>query len=652
MDNNITGNELEKNKEGVELKISFDINTINHLGVKLYATIPPMIAELVSNAWDADAHNVKITLIDGKNKSISVSDDGTGMSFEELNTQFLKVGRNRRVELKNDESNLGRKILGKKGLGKLSMFGIGKKITVSTIKNGIKNSFLMNYDDIRDCGTDEYKPEIINYQLPTEEKDGTTILIESLSRKSDFDLKGLHDSLLSRFRIFSDDFKVHINDNPIYEIKKNEIPEGKYQFVWNFPDDFTADFDTEIQENRRLFEFGIEKGITGEIFTAQTPLKKEMQGIVLFSRGKLVQENKTFNPRGNDNFFQYMFGSFDVDFVDADNSIDNCSTDRKSLAWDSFENDDLFTLNSLLEKIVTIAQRKWRGERKAAKKKKLEQKGHGIDKWLESLNQVEQPLAKKLTTAILENDDIEEEVASEYLEYIKDMYGFEGFKQFTIQLDELDELDNEQAIKLLTDWTNIEAKEYAKISIGRIKTIEQFEKFIRSNASERDVIQKFLEEFPWLLDPKMSKFEREVTYTRILKENFKDDYLPEHNRRLDFLCTDESGVIHVIELKRPNIKISLKEIQQVTEYVRFLKNHYPSTITEIRGYLISDNMTFDDGVDIIIDGLKSQNIFIKSYSDLLAEARRYNKSLYDMYIKIAEAKGNIDVSETLNDLAM
>lgn len=34
------------------LEISFDLNTIDHLGVKLYSTIPPMIAELVANAWD------------------------------------------------------------------------------------------------------------------------------------------------------------------------------------------------------------------------------------------------------------------------------------------------------------------------------------------------------------------------------------------------------------------------------------------------------------------------------------------------------------------------------------------------------------------------------------------------------------------------
>lgn len=114
--------------EQKELQVTFDINTIDHLGVKLYSTIPPMIAELVSNAWDADANNVYINFKNEGEKTITVSDDGIGMTFSELNDYFLKIGRNRRVEMHKDKTDGGRKVLGKKGLGKLSMFGIGKKL--------------------------------------------------------------------------------------------------------------------------------------------------------------------------------------------------------------------------------------------------------------------------------------------------------------------------------------------------------------------------------------------------------------------------------------------------------------------------------------------------------------------------------------------
>ena len=538
-----------------------------------------------------------------------------------------------------DETEGGRKVLGKKGLGKLSMFGVGKKITISTIKSGIKNTFVMDYKQLKVCEGNVYKPEVIERCVKTNERNGTTFLIEELSRKSDFDIEGLYRNLQSRFHIYSDKFVVHINNNNKYEINSNDIPEDKCQFIWCFPEDFEKDFCTETDRLKDLFEFGKENGVHGKIYTSQTPLNKAVQGIVLFSRGKLVQEHSTFDDRANDNFFQYMSGSFDVDFIDSSFEVDNCSTDRKSLAWDIDENEELYKLRELLKKLVSVSQKKWREQRKAEKKKKVSSHGHNVDEWIKTLNPAEKTLAKKLTDAIIDNDDINEETAAEYIGCIKDMYSFEGFKQFTAELDELQELDNEHAIRLLTDWNNIEAKEYAKIAIGRIKTIEQFEKFIKANASERDIIQKFLEEFPWLLDPKMSKFEREITYTNLLKCRFSDESdLPEKNRRLDFLCTNSAGVIHVIELKRPSIKLKTKEIQQISEYVEFIEKQFPQTQGHVKGFLISDNMTYEPGAEKVRKGLESVDIFVKSYSDLLAEARRYNDDLYRMYENITNMK--------------
>ena len=35
--------------------MKFDIGTIKHLGLQMYSTLPPVIGELVTNAWDANA---------------------------------------------------------------------------------------------------------------------------------------------------------------------------------------------------------------------------------------------------------------------------------------------------------------------------------------------------------------------------------------------------------------------------------------------------------------------------------------------------------------------------------------------------------------------------------------------------------------------
>ena len=627
---------MENNEE--KLKISFDINLIEHLGIKLYSTIPPMIAELVSNAWDADAHNVYLKFINEPQKRIEIVDDGHGMNFSELNESFLKIGRNRRVSLGNDKTPSGRNVLGKKGLGKLSMFGIGKNIEVSTVKSGIENRFVMNFNKLKEKSEEHmYEPEIIKHDVLTDEHDGTTIIITEIGRKTDFNIGSIRNNLLKRFKIFSDDFIVHINDDPELEIKANLLLEDKCQFKWNFPTDFEADFAAK-EENLELYNFGVEKKVVGTIMTSETPISNEEQGIVLYSRNKLVNENDKFNSRGNDNFFQYMFGSFDVDFVDADKTIDNCSTDRKSLAWDNYENEELDSLHKLLCKIVDFTQKKWREKRSKEKEIKVTELGVDVEKWLNSLNQTEKGLAKKLTSAILENDKIDEETSAEYISTIKDMYGFQGFKDFTQKLSDLDSLGNENAIKLLTDWKNIEDKEYAKIAMGRIETINQFEKFINEDASETKVIQKFLEEFPWLLDPKMSKFEREVTYSELLKKKFPEIDVPEHNRRLDFLCNNDAGIIHIIELKRPSVKIGDKQLNQIRDYVAFFKTLYPSKADSVVGFLISNNITTEPNEQITIKALESQKIYVRTYTELLTEAREYNKKFFDKYYELEESQ--------------
>ena len=148
-----------------------------------------------------------------------------------------------------DETDGGRKVLGKKGLGKLSMFGIGKKITISTVKSGIKNTFVMDYEQLKDSEGNVYKPTVIDYCIKTDEKNGTSFFIEHLSRKSDFDIERLHRNLQTRFHIYSDKFVVHINDDEKYEINSNDIPEDKCQFVWKFPEDFEKDLKKALSLN-------------------------------------------------------------------------------------------------------------------------------------------------------------------------------------------------------------------------------------------------------------------------------------------------------------------------------------------------------------------------------------------------------------------
>ena len=70
-------------------KLSIDPRILELLGPNLYTNIYYVLAELIANAYDADAHNVYII---SNPDNITVEDDGSGMSYEEGDVnKFLNV---------------------------------------------------------------------------------------------------------------------------------------------------------------------------------------------------------------------------------------------------------------------------------------------------------------------------------------------------------------------------------------------------------------------------------------------------------------------------------------------------------------------------------------------------------------------------------
>ena len=135
-------------------KMEFDPATIKHLGFQMYSTLPQVIGELVANAWDANATEVKISIpvtrIDEKTSEIVIIDNGIGMADDDVREKYLRIGRDRREkEQLGDETPapLNRRVMGRKGIGKFSGFGIAKEIVVESVKDEETSHFRMNYEE-------------------------------------------------------------------------------------------------------------------------------------------------------------------------------------------------------------------------------------------------------------------------------------------------------------------------------------------------------------------------------------------------------------------------------------------------------------------------------------------------------------------------
>jgi uncharacterized protein (TIGR02391 family) len=398
------------------LTMSFDPNVIDDLGAKLYSTLPPILAELIANGYDACASRVEIDLYDGDSESekrIIISDNGTGMSFADVNDQYLVVGRKKRDTPGGDVLKCNRPPIGKKGLGKLSFFGIARVATIETVREGEKIRFVMDLDKIH-ASHGKYAPEFTKTEV--DGPNGTTITLTGIYRKTDFDLDALMKSM-SNYFIFDAGFQVFIRKNGIGEFAEidNELryehPDRKPEYTWNFPE-------TGLRPEVKQFSFS--STVKGKIILFDKPVRNSIRGVTLFSRKKLVNLPEFFPVQGSSFFYQYLTGWLEVDFID-DFEPDVISTNRSNLSWND---DNLAELKEYLDEVIRLIRIEWRKlEAEAAKKKVAEKFDVDPDAWRES-NKNNQTITKnidKLIPLLNEPEGIPQDELLKMFEIVHDL---------------------------------------------------------------------------------------------------------------------------------------------------------------------------------------------------------------------------------------
>ena len=392
------------------LRLQFDVHTIEHLGVQMYKTLPPVLAELISNSYDADASFATVIFDDkSEHKSIIVIDDGCGMTFEELNDSFLKIGRNRRKQ-SDAPTPRGRKVTGRKGLGKLAIFGIANEIEVQTVKHNLKNVFVMNLQDI--LATDkEYNPQIIIHNEAVQEQSGTKIILRQIQRKSEFNIEELKEAIAKRFNFTDTSFSIQLQKEGCETQTITTETKWDYitsQFQWEFPQDDTS-------ENN----YAAEKGITGKIISTEKPLNKHQNGIFLYARGKLVNSNDFFGLKTTTSFaYNYFTGFVNVDFID-DYDKDMVTTNRDGLTW---ENEELDSLRNWLQNQLFNIAKEWRIKREKNKKEEVSKTtGINLNAWVNTMPQKLQDDVNSLVDKIVKDEEIDETRTKNILNELKNI---------------------------------------------------------------------------------------------------------------------------------------------------------------------------------------------------------------------------------------
>lgn len=236
-----------------KMNLTASARLIMQLGEQLIEDELIALLELIKNAYDADANNVDVVIDTntitpyGKGR-IEIKDDGNGMIPSIVKNSFLRLSTSFKEEEKSS-IYYHRRVLGKKGIGRLSFQRLGNYITVETVPNMERfektdllkeedREFIKQYSKINiDIDWSEFPIDMdfsdimatVKYEKDVVPAYGTRIVIQGIKNLNFWDMdkkkeEKLKNELLNMMDPFQKNFDLNKSERFNVLLKINDIP--------------------------------------------------------------------------------------------------------------------------------------------------------------------------------------------------------------------------------------------------------------------------------------------------------------------------------------------------------------------------------------------------------------------------------------------
>ena len=344
-----------------QFTFNISLAVLNSLGRNLYRNFITILGEAISNSWDADANNVRITINKEKSEMIVV-DDGEGMSASDFRNKFLRIGYSKRAKKSNSQK--GRPYIGRKGIGKLALLSCADRIVIVTKKSGeIATGGVIDNSELDKAIQDDKDHEsyklgkLSDKDIKLLDKMGHGTLIKFIGLKNGIinTLDNIRKSiaLYFRFSLVDESFKIYVNDN---EINLGDVKDltDKTQFVWSINNNSHDSFvQTLLKRSIKNDNRTINKNINGFIASVEKPRDLnilgtgEKVGVDLFVNGRLRERDILKHIQSARVPESYLYGQIHYNDLDGD-EVDRFTSSREGIVSD----DALFL--ELLESIKSV----------------------------------------------------------------------------------------------------------------------------------------------------------------------------------------------------------------------------------------------------------------------------------------------------------
>lgn len=600
-----------------EFRIKVMGKTLEHLGSQLYRQRPAALAELVANSWDAGARNVWLEVPEPDDyapasSQIVVTDDGEGMTADDVEEFYLVVGRNRRVD---QSAPADRRVMGRKGIGKLAGFGIATRVELLTWRDGQATRLPMDMEELK-LAPGEVRDVPLEGEVMESPDDlpattGTRVTLSGLRQVTALDPDRLVESLARRFsRTVRGEMKIHVNGTP--------VGEPEVEFEYRVPLDGWAT--EEVGSDRVRYFYG---------FSPTTLKNSEMRGFVVYVRGKTAQAPPYFfdveATATAQHGTKYLFGAVEADFLDEGEADEDdvISTDRQEVDW---ETPRATVLKEWGQALTRRALREWR-ERREEQSEEWVLEDPDLSARIGQLDAHSRAKVTGFVRTLGQGEDPDRDRVLNLAGALVAAFEYQHFHDLISDIEEVGddpELLSELLERILA-WKVLESRAILEIVDGRLSIVDRFGKMVAEGAPERapvvgvENLHDLITAFPWLLNPDWQVFEHERELSSLLRDWADEEANDREEReRVDFLALSSPETLVVVEIKRPQSSTSLDDLQRLQRYMKKLES--VRNYERLFGLLVTDRKEFRES-DI------PSNITVEGWSNVHTRVRQ----LYEHY---------------------
>ncbi|MEU6342876.1 ATP-binding protein [Streptomyces sp. NPDC046977] len=577
--------------------------TIDKLGIKLYDRVSAVLAELISNAYDADAEDVQISLPWGvflydpklptasSQLEIVIKDDGHGMTRSEMNEHYLTVGADRRTRPDGGDRSREklRPVMGRKGIGKLAPFGICK--TVEIISSGgdetdqgyATSHIILHLPDMLTDTDREYHPTPGALDGTWSESHGTTVKLRDFSRKRVPAKEDLDRQLAARFGLERHDWKVCVTDstNP-----RDSFVLGRLM-VDLMPN-------TRIDLDGRPVPFNDTfLPVKGYVAYTLKPYKDEyMAGVRIYSRGKFVAKTREFGIgagfTGEFKLRSYIVGELHAEWLDDDEDL--IRSDRQDIIWSSDLGEALSAWGKQLVK--ELAKRSDEAARQEKTKlfmeksdlpAKLMSTAPGDPIYREAVTEAAELLVKDVDPDSLNNPEQVERIANLAVSLAPHRSLLEALREVAKST----ETTVDAVMELFKKARIAEMYSLGQVAAERLEVVAKLESLVDDRATLERPLQELIEQAPWILAPEWTPLGMNESLKRV-RSSFESWYRKNTGIRLvttaietkakepDFVLLHDSGILWIVEIKRMGYHLTDAEFLNALGYLVSLSNFLDS----------------------------------------------------------------------------